>query len=178
MKSYRSLGIAACAAIAIAIPAHAGLTFNITYDAAVQANANFAQIQSAVNYVKGEYSALYSDNVTLNFTINQNTSGLGGSLFSNNYFRGTYAQLRTALVADSKSADDGTATNAANLPLADPYGACNINGGCWYATSAEAKALGLTNNQGLFDGTYTFNSAVSYTSDPNNRKVAGEYDFI
>jgi hypothetical protein len=175
MKSYRSLGIAACAAIAIAIPAHAGLTFNITYTAAVQADANFANIQSAVNYVSNEYSNLYSDNVALNFTVDEGAVGLGQSLFSNNYFRGSYAQLSAALVADAKSSNDAVATAAANLPAADPY--CGGNATCWYATSAEAKALGLPTG-GAFDGTYTFDNTVSYTYDPNNRAVAGEYDFI
>jgi hypothetical protein len=178
MKSSHSLGIAACAALAIGIPAHATLMFNITYTAAVQGNANFAQIQSAVNFVEGEYSALYNDNVTLNFTIDQNSSGLGQSLFSNNYFRGSYAQVRAALIADAKSPNDAIATALANLPVADPYGGnCNIAGGCWYATSAEAKALGLPTG-GAFDGTYTFNSLESYMYDPNNRAVAGKFDFI
>jgi len=180
MKSYRSLGIAACAALAIAMPAHAGLTFNITYTAAVQADANFGAIQSAVNYVKGEYSGLYSDNVALNFTIDEAPGGLGSSLFSNAYFRGSYAQLSAALVADAKSPNDAIATNPANLPAAAPYAdACGVANDCWYAPSAEAKALGLLpGNNAASDGLYTFANDVSYTYDPANRAVAGEYDFI
>jgi hypothetical protein len=164
--------------LVMGLPLHANLAFNITYTAAVQADANFANIQSAVTYVENEYSALYSDPITLNFTIDQNTSGLGSSLFSNNYFRGSYTQLRNALVADAKSADDAIATSLTNLPLADPYGGGCSN--CWYATSAEAKAIGLPigNSDPTGDGTYTFNSAVAYTYDPNNRAVAGEFDFI
>ena len=105
---------------ALAISAHAnGITFNITYTAAVQNNANFSNIQNAVNYVKSEFIALYADPVTLNFTIDAGAIGLGESLFSNNYWSGSYAQLRAALVADKKSADDATATAAADLPAAD-----------------------------------------------------------
>jgi hypothetical protein len=153
-----------------------GLAFNITYTAAVQADPNYANIQSAVNYVKAEYSGLYSDPVTLNFTIDEGTVGLGQSLFSNNYWRGSYTQLAAALIADKKTTADGVATAAANLPAADPYTGGNAS--TWYATSAEAKALGLLNNQALFDGTYTFDTNKTYTYDPNNRGAAGKYDFI
>jgi hypothetical protein len=164
--------------------AHANILFNITYTPAVQNDTNFTNIQSAVNYVKGEFSALYSDPIALNFTITEGPIGLGSSLFSNSYWRGSYTDLRTALVGDNKTADDATATAQANLPLADPYGvpAPNPNGltaaNDWYATSAEAKALGLLTDQSLFDGTYTFDNTVSYTYDPNNRAVSGKYDFI
>ncbi len=167
--------------MASAVPAHAGLVFNITYSNAVQSNANFANIQTAVNFVKAEFSGLYSDNVTLNFTIDQSSSGLGSSLFSLAYWRGDYGTLRTALVNDKKTPDDNTATAAANLPLAAPYGDdCTSGlGNCWYAPSAEAKALGLlAGNNAASDGTYTFNSTLAYTYDPNNRQVSSKYDFI
>jgi hypothetical protein len=168
-----------CASALTAVSAQAaGITFNITYTNAVQTDSHFAQIQSAVNYVENEYSTLYSDPITLNFTIDEGAIGLGESLFSNNYFRGSYAQIRAALVADAKTSNDAIATAAANLPAADPYsGGC---GNCWYATSAEAKALGLPvgNSDPTGDGTYTFDNTVSYTYNSLNRAVAGEYDFI
>jgi hypothetical protein len=162
------------AAVLTAVSAQAaGISFNITYTAAVQSDVHFAQIQSAVNYVESEFSGLYSDPITINFTVDEGTTGLGSSLFSNNYFRGSYAQIVAALTADSKTSNDATAI--ANLPAVDPYsGGCT---NCWYATSAEAKALGLANPAGS-DGIYTFNGAVSYTYDSLNRAVAGEYDFI
>ena len=163
----------------------AGITFNITYTAAVQGNANFASIQSAVNYVANEYSSLYSDAITLNYTVDEAPGGLGSSLFSNAYFRGSYTTLRNALVADAKTADDATATAVANLPVAAPYGVPNPNPNNldatddYYATSSEAKALGLlAANNAASDGTYTFASDQTYTFDPNNRAVAGAFDFI
>jgi hypothetical protein len=173
----RGLPLGFLGLLVMGLPLHANLAFNITYTAAVQADAHFAQIQSAVNYVEAEYSGLYSDPITLNFKIDEAPGGLGSSLFSNAYFRGSYAQLRAALVGDAKSADDATATAVANLPNADPYGRGCAN--CWYATSAEAKAIGLlAGNNAASDGLYTFANDVSYTYDPNNRAVAGEYDFI
>jgi hypothetical protein len=179
---YRSSAILLAFALGSTMSAFAaGITFDITYTAAVQADPNFAAIQNAVNYVSNEYSALYSDPITLNYTIDEAPGGLGSSLFSNAYFRGSYTQLRTALIADAKTADDATATALANLPVAAPYapqGSLNSSDD-WYATSSEAKALGLlAGNNAASDGTYTFASDQSYTYDPNKRAVAGEYDFI
>lgn len=170
-------GILASAILLTGVSAHAsGLQFVISYSTAVQNDANYANIQSAVQYVENEFSSTYNDPITLHFTVDENSIGLGQSLFSNNYWRGSYTALRAALVADAKTADDATATNTTDLPLSAPYGA--VGSTAWYATSAEAKALGLITDQTVFDGTYTFNAAVSYTYDPNNRAVAGEYDFI
>jgi hypothetical protein len=154
------------------------MVFNISYTNAVQADANFANIQSAVNYVTAEYSALYSDNITLNYTIDEAPGGLGSSLFSNNYWRGSYATLRAALIADATTGNDAIATALANLPLSAPYsptGGLNSSND-WYATSSEAKALGLITDQTVFDGTYTFASDQTYTYGPN--RGTGGFDFI
>jgi hypothetical protein len=178
-SNLKRFGILLGAVAVTGISAHANIVFDITYTAAVQADSHFASIQSAVNFVSAEYSALYSDNITLNFTINEGAVGLGTSLFSNNYFRGSYSTLRNALIADAKTSDDATATALANLPVAAPYapGGSLDNSNDWFATSAEAKALGLITNQTLFDGTYTFDNTQTYTYDPNNRGSGG-FDFI
>jgi hypothetical protein len=179
---FRNLGVLIGVALATGVSAQAGIIFDITYTSAVQNDAQFANIQSAVNYVANEYSSLYSDNITINFTVDEGAVGLGESLFSNNYWRGSYTTLRNALIADATTANDATATTLANLPVAAPYAPAGTlsNANDWYATSAEAKALGLAlpGASTLSDGTYTFDNTVSYTYDPNNRAVAGEYDFI
>lgn len=160
-------------ALTIGGPAFANPIFNITYTSAVSGRSDFGQVQAAVNFVSNEFSALYSDNVTINFTVDAKAfCGLGCSLFSNNYVSTNYAGVKTALQNDAKSADDNSAV--ASLPTTDPTGG-HLQ---WAVPSAEAKALGLITNQSLFDGTYTFNPTASYTFDPNNRQVAGEYDFI
>ena len=166
-----------CSLSLFAVSAQAeGVTLIITYTNAVQSDANFAGIQNALNYVDNEYSTLYSDPMTFNFSVNEGAVGLGQSQFSNNYFRGSYAQIKAALTADSKSSNDAMAI--ADLPAVDPYGGGCAN--CWYATSAEAKAIGLPigNTDPTGDGTFTFDNTVSYTYDANNRQVAGDYDFI
>jgi hypothetical protein len=159
--------------LAIGGPAFANPIFDITYTSAVSSRADFAQIQAAINFVSNEFSSAYSDNVTLNFTVNASAGcGLGCSLFSNNYVSTNYAGVKTALQNDANSSDDNSAV--ASLPATDPTGG-RLQ---WAVPSAEAKALGLISNQSLFDGTYTFNSNATYTFDPNNRQVAGEFDFI
>ena len=60
-----------------------------------------------------------------------------------------------------------------NLPLTDPTGGQNF----WLVV-AQAKALGVIPNDNNVDGTFTFASGSSYTYDPQNRQVAGKFDFI
>ena len=160
---------------ATATTASAGLVFDITYSAAVQGNANFAAIQTAVNFVKNEFSSLYSDNVTLRYTIDQQAGVLGQSLFSNAYFRGSYADIKLALTNDSKTADDAIAV--ANLAAAAPFGA---GANDWYAPSSQAKALGLlAANNAASDGDDTLGSdAGLFDYDRSDGIAAGTYDFI
>jgi hypothetical protein len=167
--------MAAALLSAAATSASAGLVFDITYSAAVQANANFAAIKNDVTFVANEFSSLYSDNVTLNFQINQAPGILGESLFSNAYYRGSYASIRSALAADSSTASDAIAV--ANLPGAAPIGS---GANAWYVTSAQAKALGLLGaNNAASDGTYTFGSDLGlFDFDRSNGIAAGAYDFI
>src|SRR4029079_16038629 len=83
----------------------------------------------------------------------------------------TYAQVRTDLIADATSADDGTAN--ASLPSSpDPTG-----GGVFLYSRAEAKALGFIASDSTTDGTFTFGARFTYTFDPTNRAVAGSFDF-
>ena len=66
------------------------------------------------------------------------------------------------------------AVAVASLGATDPTG-----GGSFFIPVAEAQALGLdspTDPQSA--GTFTFGTSFAYTFDPNNRAVAGEYDFI
>jgi hypothetical protein len=173
MRARFSLLTAICGGLLLAIPAHATLTFNVTYSSATQALPQFNQtgfnIQTAVNYVTNEYSGLFSDNITLNFTVDVMTGGLGMS--STPLQSSSYAQIKTALTNDSKSADD--ASFVASLPVASP------TANNWWMAFAEAKALGLRGATDVAsDGTYQFNDTVLYTFDPGNRQVAGEFDFI
>jgi PEP-CTERM motif len=162
-----------CALLGIVVPAHAALTFNITYTSNVTSLAAFNQagpnIQTAVAYVENELSNAFSDNVQLNITIDAITTGLGQS--NQSIFSVSYANLLTDLNNDAKTAND--ATFNANLPASNP------TGNTFFLTVSQEKALGLLlGNDPTSSGTYSFNSNVTYTYDPNNRQVPGAFDFI
>ena len=143
------------------------LLFDITYTQAVQNNPQFVNIESAVNYVSSLYSGLFSNTATLNFKIDQNT---GVALTSNDPIQqlSNFSQITTALAADG---------SGVFLPQTDPTTGQGLGG--WVMNTAEAKALGIfSGSPTASDGTMTFNPNQSYTFDPANRRVTGEYDFI
>src|SRR5262249_13803604 len=84
----------------------------------------------------------------------------------------TFAQVKTALTADQTTADDNTAV--ANLPASDPTSGSNF-----LMARGLGKALGLLGGADpATDGTFSYGITNAYTFDPNNRAVAGKYDFI
>src|SRR5579863_3655532 len=84
----------------------------------------------------------------------------------------TYAQVRGALAAVATSADD--IASVASLPVSDPTG-----GAQFFVTVAEQRALGLfPASNAQVDGYVGLDSSSSFTFDPNNRAVAGEFDGI
>jgi hypothetical protein len=159
-------------------PAHAsGLQFNVTYDASTaSAPAGFfSAFADAIQF----YEAAYSDPITINMhvgwgEINGNSLNPGDLGQSSTLQQGfyTYSQIRTALANDSTSTADQTAVS--NLPASDPTG-----GAHFVMSNAEAKALGLLAGTATgIDGYIGFRSTAPFTFDPNDRAVAGEYDFI
>ncbi len=161
---------AGIALLALSPSAFAALTFNLTYDSTVSSRTDFSQIQTAMNYATGQLSALYSDSITINITVKASSSvSLGHSNYS--LMGTTYSAVRTALINNQSGPDDAAAV--ASLPMTDPTG-----GQIFSINYPEARALGLPNSTISTDGTFTFNSTGPYTYDPNNRQVAGDYDFI
>ena len=153
--------------------AHAGLVITPTFVDSSFGSQNVANIQAAFNYAAAEYENLFTDNIHINITIQGGTTGLGGSNTALVGFA-SYAQARAALIADNTAhpSSAGT-TSVASLGVTDPTG-----GGSFVFAKAEAKALGLVPDDSTNDGTFTFNTNLAYTFDPNNRGVAGEFDFI
>jgi hypothetical protein len=153
------------------------LAFNLTYDTSTTSAPSgfFTAFNNAISF----YEAEFSDPITINLhvgwgEINGNPLSPGdiGQSLTSQLGLFTYAQVRTALVNDAKSADDATAI--AHLPSADPTG-----GASFVMSGAEARALGLlAGNAPGIDGWVGFRNTAPYTFDPNNRAVAGEYDFI
>ncbi len=134
----------------------------------------FREWISAWNYAAGVIQSQYSDPITINITFAAG-GGLGSSNTNLQFIGGAddYATMKAALIADATTANDATAN--ANLPAVDPTGGNRF----FIASFAEAKALGLrAANDGATDGTITLGTGNTYTFDPNNRAVAGAYDFI
>lgn len=161
---------------------HAGfasaLTFNVIYDSSVTAATNAAQIESAFAVVTHAFQDICTNAATIRLTIYWGPTGpfadgidLGRSQFL--LAGSTYAQITGALRSHRASAAD---TNAVlSLPPVDPIGT-NTN---WLVPFAEARVLGIVPlNDTNEDGEIGFATNVSYTFDPNNRSVAGKFDFI
>ncbi|HUB27433.1 MAG TPA: NF038122 family metalloprotease [Tepidisphaeraceae bacterium] len=151
-------------------PAQA-LTLNLSYDSSVTSLPYASEVESATNDAAQQIDNLFSDNITININVDYeaDTFGESGTNFGGLY---SYSQVRSDLISTSATSVDAGAY--ASLPASpDP-----TNGGTFYISGAEQKAMGLTDPNGTGnDGAFTFGSN-NFTFDPNNRSVAGEFDFI
>jgi PEP-CTERM motif len=201
IKSKLKMALAATALVATT-SANAALTFNFTFLPTSNAQAN-AAFQTAA----ARWSAIFTDNVTIDLTVGQVSLGTGilaqaGS--SRSSF--SYSSFKSALAADATSADDATAV--ANLAAGSSFGmlinrtADNPNGAgsatayldndgsannsTVRVTNANAKALGLTptagNGGGLCaascDAGIQFADAFTWDYDPTDGITAGSFDFV
>jgi hypothetical protein len=161
--------IGGCGAV-VDMPAR-GLTINLSYDPTVTSLPYASQVETATNYAAQQIDGLFSDNITVNINVvyNSNTFGESGTNLGGLY---SYSQVRSNLIATSATPVDSEAY--ASLPASpDP-----TNGGSFYMSSSEQKAMGLISGTGTAnDGTFVFGSN-SFTFDPNNRSVANDFDFI
>ena len=158
------------------------LTINLSYDdasltAAGLSAADITAMKAACTYAATQFTSRYSDpiNVNIKVTASAGTGDFGSSTSSLDPVS-SYNNLRAAFAGDSKSADDATSvSNGGSLPsAADPIGTSHM----YLVTRAQAKALGLRADDMLNDGTFNFGGGNPWTYDPNNRKVAGKFDFI
>ena len=152
------------------------MILNVTYDASVSgAPPGFlTAVNQAVTFLQNNFS----DPVTINIAVGWgevngdplSPGALGENLaFISGY---TYAQLKAALTADATSATDASAV--ASLPATDP-----TNGGFFWATTGEAKALGLPAASSPVDGYVGFRSTPgTFDFDESDGITAGQYDFF
>lgn len=156
------------------------LTINPTYESSVAILTNAAQIESAFAAAVETFQSLYTNNATVNINVYWGpagpfTNGIELGRSSLTALASSYSQITNALFINRASAED--TNSVASLPANDP------TGGPWYVPRAEIKVLGLpvagvSPNDSVNDGAVGFNSNVVYALDPDNRAVAGEYDFI
>jgi hypothetical protein len=177
--SVRPLFLLAAIGISAASSAHgSGLVFNVTFDSSVaSAPTGFT---AAFNDAIVMYQSLFTNPITINMNVGWgeidggsiSPGDLGESRTNQQGFF-SYSQIKTALVNNATSPAQLQATGT--LPATDPLTGSNN----FVMSNAEAKALGLlAGNATGIDGWVGFDSAASWTFDPNNRAVPGEDDFI
>jgi hypothetical protein len=159
------------------------LNINLTFDtdanlmAAGLSATDLANMKAACSYAAKQFTDRYNDPINVNIMVaaTPGTNDFGSSTTS---FASvdSYAALRNAFAADSKTADDATTVGAGgSLPAgADPI--ATTHG--YLVTRAQAKALGLRPDDMQKDGTFNFGGGHKWTYDPNNRNVPGSFDFI
>ena len=152
----------------------AGLIINVNYDASV-ANAPAAfktDVADAVQYFESQFTNPITININVGYGevdgLSLGSGALGESMFYIDPFN--YSQVKNALVADATSAND--MSSIATLPSSDP-----TNGGTFYLSSANAKALGLISGS-YTDGYVGFSSTLPFDYNNSDGVTAGQYDFM
>jgi PEP-CTERM motif len=190
----------AAAALLAASGASQALTFNFTFLAGSSPQANQAFIDAGARW-----SALFTDNVTIDMTVGQASLG-AGILASAGSARSSfgYGAFKTALTNDATSANDFTATSSLsagsvkmliNRTSDNPNGSgsavtyldnnASANNSTIRLTNANAKALGLTPTATVVSGCaaacdarITFGDAFTWDYNPNDGITAGAFDFV
>jgi Ca2+-binding RTX toxin-like protein len=151
-----------------------GLSINITWDSSVSSAP--LEFKNVVLSVAQYFVDHFTDHVTLNINVGYGEAGgnsLGSALgMSLTYLQSSsYSQIKAALITDAHTAEDNSAV--ASL-LGDP-----TNGGNFWMSTAEAKALGLNTSTTNTDGFVGF-SSTSGIFDYNNTDgvTSGQYDFF
>ena len=154
------------------------MNIQLTYDSSV-ANAP-SGFTAALAYVVNFLDSTFNNPVTINIDVGWGEIA-GDSLDANTLGESqeneappfSYSQVRGALLAHANST--AAIAAATSLPASDPTGGGTIDTG-----TADAKALGLLSaNASSIDGWIGFTSqANTFTFDPGDRAVFGEYDFV
>jgi hypothetical protein len=169
-------------------------TFTFNHAAGMDANALAGFTQAGAIW-----SSLLGDNVNLSIDIGFGALGSGNLAqavsASQKY---TYSNVRSALIADAKSANDTTATShlqsgpsldllingtadspkgwLSSKPYLDNNG--SVNNTTIEMTTANAKALGLGVSGSGPDASITFSSAFTWDFDRSNGIGSTSYDFV
>jgi len=180
-RAQRAL-LAILALMLVAVRTASALTINLTFNdanlaAAGLSPADITAMKAACNSAATQFTSRYTDpiNVNINVTASPGTSDLGSSTTPFDTVD-TYNNLRAAFAADSKSADDATTVGSGGSLRSgtDPIATAHM----YNVTRAQAKVLGLRTDDMQNDGTFNFGGGQKWTYDPNNRNVAGKFDFI
>ena len=166
--------LASLVIVSVSLPGRAtGVTIVATFDdtSFTAAGYNPMDVHNAFEMAEAPFENTFSDPVHVNINVTAGNKGLGSS---STFIAGplNYSQIHAALLADYAASPDSIRTTAAaSLGAMDP-----TNGGTFWVSTAEQKALGLAPDSLSTDGTFTFSNAQSYTW--NNTAAAGKYDFV
>jgi hypothetical protein len=153
-----------------------GLQIDLVWDTSVSSAPS--GFKSAAVAAASEYSTMFSNPETITIDVGYGEVG-GSALYSGNLaqsrFYGsyeTYASVRSALFGDAGSSSYQALADS-TLASTDP-----TNGGKFFVTTAEAKALGQTTGTGL-DGAVGLSSAYAFDySAPTTPVAGGQYDAV
>ncbi len=142
-----------------------GLIINVTYDSSVDgAPSGF---KAAIAAAVFELESLFTNKITVTIAVGfGEVSGISFGAAALGYSLGgktltSYAAVRAALPLYA-------------LPATDP-----TNGGAFYVSNANARALGITPDSSTApDGYIGISSYYTLTTDPNNRAAPSAYDAI
>lgn len=197
----KTLVAAAAAGLLAFSGASQALTFNFTFVSGTSAQAQQAFIDAGARW-----SSLFTDPVTLNMTVGQQSLG-SGILASTGSARAlfSYTEFASALGGDASSADDLQALSTLpggssfgmliNRTSDNPNGAgsatayldnnASANNSSIRVTSANAKAVGLASAGSVVgvctsacDASIVFANAFTWDYDPTNGINAGAFDFV
>ena len=154
------------------------MLINLSYDSSV--NSAPAAFTAALNYAANFLDRLFVDPITINISVGWGevdgqllqSGALGESMTTSSPLY-SYTQIKTALINSASSPIETSA--AGSLPTFDP-----THGATFDIGTANAEALGLlAGNSATVDGWVGFSSAPNtFSFDPTQRSVPGEYDFI
>lgn len=131
-----------------------GLVIRPTFDATITTNANAAQIENTINQVIALYNSTFTDNITVNITFKNMTSGLGQSS-KPIYYVPTSTYL-SALRSDSTTTNDAAALSRLPVTSTDPVRGLSY----MFVGQANLKALGFAVGSGS-DGTIGVNTSIT-----------------
>jgi len=168
------LALVGITAVGVAPRSSFALTITPTFTAAFNSSfgANALAAQNAWIAAANVFQTNFSDNIHINITVNGVT---GTSVFgaSQTALIGTsFATFRTFVVADAKTPDDALATGpGGSFPATDPLSGTHQ----WWASRAQAKAIGLISDDLSLDGITTFGAGNPFTF--SGSIAPGTYDF-
>jgi hypothetical protein len=165
------------------------LLFNLTDGSQLSdlQNSNSAlynEVRKGFNTAASLWSSVFSNNVTINITINFASLGSGilGQTGTSSMST-SYSSVRAALVSSANPLSSIDQTVVANLPTGNPVytvrnSGVTVSSANVGSTRANMKALGILGASALQDGSVTFSSDFAFDFDRSDGIDGDKYDFI